>query len=89
MSKRMDAIWRVIALLWVGLIGYIGGTIFGIIAIIWMILDVLWQFIAGSDGLSSSGTVGSWLRGYIGWTADMSAYAITGAGSFDWLPSKA
>jgi hypothetical protein len=89
MGMRMDALWRVFQLIWVALIGYVLGAIFGVIGIVFMIIDVIWQMILGTEGLDPNGSVGSWLRGYIKWTERQTVYAITGAGNREWLPSKA
>lgn len=89
MSTRKDAVVRAWAFLW-GL--FVGSFILGlalIVGIVWGGIDVLWQAIVGSDGLSSSSSPSRWVRGTYEWHADTMAYSFTGAGSFQWLPTPA
>lgn len=51
-----------------------------------MVIDVIWQLIAGSDGLSSSGMLAGNIQSTFDWMAGQTNYALTGAGNFVWFP---
>lgn len=85
MSKRMEAVMRVIAGVWT--IPAAIGAYFALLAgIVWMVVDVVWQFILGSDGLSSDGTLGSGIVATIRWPVDLTVFAVAGDGEMLWLP---
>jgi len=57
------------------------------IALVFGVLDVLWQLITGRDGLSSSGAVGNHIGEAFSWSAGQTVYSFTGGGdgSFRWF----
>jgi len=85
MSKRMDALWRVAAFLW-SFVAALVASVVVIVGMLWGAVDVLWQLVLGSDGLSSSSTPAMLVRGVIMWPARLQVYAFTGAGEMLWLP---
>jgi len=87
MSKRTEALWRIWAFVWQGTIGYLALIVMGTIAFVFGVIDVLWQLLAGSDGLSESGTVGSHIGEAFSWSVGQTVYALTGGGdgSFRWF----
>ena len=86
MGKRGDALWRIAALIDQAVLGYILAFIVGIVGLVWMVVDILWQLIAGSDGLSSSSTPAMWVDRFFSWSYEQTVFAITGKGSFQLLP---
>lgn len=86
-SKRVDALVRVWALLWAYVVGSIIAGVVFIVGLIWMLVDVVWQLIAGSDGLSATSMPAQWVQATFMWIAGQTNYALTGSGEFMWLPS--
>jgi len=89
MGMRVDALLRVFALLWVYTVGALISTVVFFIGLLWMIADVVWQLIVGSDGLSSTSTPANWVKGTFMWIAGQTNYALTGSGDLMLLPSPA
>lgn len=85
MSKRTDALWRVAAFLWAW-VATIAASIVAVVGIIWGTLDVAWQLVVGSDGLSSSSMPAMWVKRILRWPIDLQIYAFTGDGEFMLLP---
>lgn len=85
MGRRWDALWRVVAFLWsivaafILSIAIIGAMIYGVV-------DVLWQLFLGSEGLSENGSLASWIKRLLMWPVDLEIYAFTGDGEMQWLP---
>lgn len=89
MGMRVDALLRVVALLWVYTVGALISTVVFFVGLLWMVVDVIWQLIAGTDGLSSTSTPASWVKGTFMWIAGQTNYALTGSGDLMLLPSPA
>jgi len=89
MGMRVDALLRVVALLWVYTVGALIASVVGFIGLLWMLVDVVWQLITGSDGLSSTSTPANWVKGTFMWIAGQTNYALTGSGDLMLLPSPA
>ncbi len=87
MGERADALWRVLALVWQATLGYVALGIVGIIAIVWMVLDVIWQLITGRDGLDANSTIASQVEMAFEWSVGQTVFALTGGGdgSFRWF----
>ncbi len=87
MGERVDALWRVLALVWQGTLGYVALAIVGIIAFIWMVLDVLWQLITGRDGLDSQSAIAMQVEQAFEWSVGQTVFALTGGGDgqFRWF----
>lgn len=80
MSARKEALWRIVALLWQAVIGYVFAIIVGTIGAVWMLIDLVWQLVLGSDGLDSNSTVASYIARTLRWNVGQSLYSITGGG---------
>lgn len=89
MGMRVDALKRVFSLLWVYTVGGLITTVVFFIGLLWMIVDVVWQLIVGSDGLSATSMPAQWVKGTFMWIAGQTNYALTGSGSLKLLPSPA
>jgi hypothetical protein len=89
MGKRMDALWRILAFIWITLVGYVAGTIILLVAIVWGIIDISWQLIVGTDGLDAMSTPAQIVENTLNWVAGQNIYALTGGGDgeFRALPS--
>lgn len=85
MGQRKEALWRVAAFAWSFVAGFIAGFV-AIVGFFWGLIDVIWQFITGSDGLSSSSTPAMWVKRFLIWPIDLLVYAFTGDGEFELLP---
>lgn len=85
MSKRMDALWRVAAFIWSVPAGIVSSFAM-IVGLLWGIVDVVWQLILGSDGLSASSMPAKWVKRLIMWPVNLTVYAITGSGDFQLWP---
>ncbi len=80
MGQRKEALWRVIALVWQGVIGFFAGSAIALVAVVWMVFDVIWQFLTGRDGLSAMSTPAEWVSRTLEWIAGQLIYAFTGGG---------
>jgi len=89
MGMRVDALKRVFSLLWVYTVGGVITTVVFVIGLLWMLVDVVWQLIVGSDGLSATSTPAQWVKGTFMWVAGQTNYALTGSGNLKLLPSPA
>ena len=89
MGMRVDALKRVLALVWVYTIGGLIATVVFFIGLVWMLIDVIWQLIVGSDGLSQTSMPAQWVKGTFMWVAGQTNYALTGSGDLELLPSPA
>lgn len=87
MGARMDAVWRVLGLVYLMTIGWLVLTIAGIAGLVWMIVDVLWQLIFGSEGppQRSSGAT-RFLKRLWEWGHGQLEWVLFGKGTFPWLP---
>lgn len=84
MSQRKQAVGRIWALLWQAVIGYLLAIVIGVLAMAWMVVDILWQLITGRGGLSSSSKPAKWIKRTLEWSMGQTLYAITGGGDRKW-----
>ena len=87
MGKRVDALWRIWALVWQATIGYLALIIISTVALIWMVIDLLWQLILGTDALDSNSTMATHVSDAFYWSVGQTIFSITGGGdgSFRWF----
>lgn len=85
MAKRMDGLWRIVAFLWSFVAAFVA-SIAVVVGIVWGAIDVFWQLITGSDGLSASSWPADLVSRTLRWPVDLQVYAYTGAGEMMWLP---
>lgn len=87
-SNRMEALLRVWAFIWQGHLGYVLSVVFGIVGIIFMIVDVIWQLVWDSDGLDSQSTLSQAIQDAYQWNIGQTLFAFTsqGDGEFRWHP---
>lgn len=85
MGMRMDALWRIVAFVWAWVASFVAGFV-SIIGLIWGLIDVVWQLIIGTDGLSSGSRPARFVIRVIRWPVNLHVYAYTGRGSFQLLP---
>ncbi|WP_254810602.1 hypothetical protein [Natronosalvus amylolyticus] len=86
MSQRTQALGRVWSLLWQFTVGYVLALIIGIIAMIWAILDLLWQLISGRNDFSEDSLPAQWVSRTISWNATQTIYGLTGGADRKWRP---
>jgi len=85
MGQRKDALWRIVAFVWSYVAALVASVVL-LVGIVWGAIDVLWQLVFGSDGLSASSTPAMLVRSTLLWPVDLMIYAFTGAGEMQWLP---
>lgn len=87
MENRSNAVWRIIMLLWAWTIGGLIAGVIMVVGLIWGVVDILWQLILGTEGLMSDSRPAQFVSGSLHWFAEVHAYAFTGNGSVNFLPS--
>jgi hypothetical protein len=83
---RKDALMRVFALLYAWFIAALIAGLVAIAGLIWMVIDVLWQFLVNSEGLSENGRAADIVASALEWNMELNVYALTGKKEFMWLP---
>lgn len=87
MTKRTEALWRIIAFLW----SWTGGTLIAFvvmtIGLIISAVDIVIQLILGSEGINRNGMMMGVVEDTTRWYADIHVFAFTGKGQFTWFPS--
>lgn len=89
--NRADALWRTVfgvlmlvtvfaPLLFLLTIGVAA-------AVIWHVVDALWQLLTNDSGLSTGGSgLDAWAERLYDWPLDMVEWWLFGAGDFPWMP---
>ena len=85
-DNRAKALMRVWAAIWAMTFGALVSTVFGIVALVWGIVDVLLELILNRDGLSASNPAAQWTVRSLDWLHEQSLFVIVGTGGFEWLP---
>jgi hypothetical protein len=83
---RAKALMRVFGAVYLFTIGYVISIIVMTFGIIYGAVDLVWQLLANSDGLSESGTGAMWLERGFRYGAHMTMYVALGKDDFQWLP---
>ncbi|WP_153952738.1 hypothetical protein [Halosegnis longus] len=81
---RAQALWRIIALVWQATVGYIVVVLVGLVALVWMLLDIIWQLLLGSEGLDEDGRAGMLVSSAFSWAIGQTIFALTGGGD-EWF----
>lgn len=88
MGKRTEVLWRLFAVLWAWTVGALVMTIATPVGMVFGVLDLLWQLIAGSEGLSDSNIGFRIFVGSLMWIQGLMVFGFTGGGDgFQWVPS--
>lgn len=77
----MQAVWRLVGLVYLFTIGWILLSIASAAAFIYMVIDVILQLVTGGSGLS-----GGWLARIYDWGIGQVQWVFLGRGSFPWTP---
>lgn len=87
-SNRMQAIYRLLGLVWLALVTPILLAVGAVAGFIFMVVDVLWQLLTGNQGLMASSGSGasSWLVRLYEWPLAQAEYIFLGKDSWMWLP---
>ena len=80
-EQRSQVGWRLLALIWQATIGYLLAVVVGTIALVWAILDLIWQLLTNRNDLSEDSTPAQWASRTVGWSADQTVFFLTGGGS--------
>jgi hypothetical protein len=91
MCTRIDTLievaWRVLAAVWAYLAGGLLVTVFGTVALVVSLVDLLYRLVMGDRWISG----GYWAYDYASdtlmWVAETNTYVLTGNGAFNWLPA--
>lgn len=87
MGARMEAVWRILGLVWLATIGGLVLIIAGLAGLLWMVVDVIWQLITGRDGPPGrSSAAMRFLKRLWGWGNGQLNYVLFGEGTFPLLP---
>ena len=87
MSKRTEAGWRLVALIWTWTVGGFIATLIAFAGLILGLVDIILQLITGWDIISESGMTFNAIAGSLQWFVDIHIFAFTGQRGFQWLPS--
>lgn len=88
MSKRTEAGWRIIALLWAWTLGGLLAGVVSFLGLILGVVDIILQLVLGTDAISRTGFTMTAISESLMWWADLNVFAFTGkGGGFEWLPS--
>ena len=85
-GRRMDALWRVFAFLYSMFVASLIAGVVALVGIVWGVIDVLWQFLLNSEGLSEDSRPAKIVVDTLDWKVDLYTYSLTGKGDFMWLP---
>lgn len=81
----MQAVERVWTVVWQLLVGWLISAAAMTVGFIWAILDVLWQLVAGGDGIGGPGSrVADVVAESIRWHAGQWIFIMTGGGDGRW-----
>lgn len=83
MAKRVEALWRLV----LGILWYIAMLlvmpVLALLALVYFVVDVLWQLVTGGEGLPSDG---GFVHMLYEWYRDNHDYVVYGKGEFRVLP---
>lgn len=77
---------RLWALIWQAILGYLVSIVIGLIALVFMVVDLIIELLANRDGLSRTSKPGEWVERFIMWSVEQTLFSITGKGEFEWWP---
>lgn len=87
MKYRVDALWRIVGLIYFLTIGWIVLTIAAIAGLLWMVTDIIWQLVVGSEGPPGrSSAAMRFLRRLWDWGHEQLMYVLFGKGTFPIFP---
>jgi hypothetical protein len=84
-SFRADALYRVWALIWAQVWGIVLAIV-TIVAFVWMVVDVVLQFVLNMDFLTASSRPADIVNATLEYETDLLKFAFTGQGEWMWLP---
>jgi|GEM_PF-967184 len=89
MSQRSQAVWRVLAFLYAITVGAFVTGIVTMVAMIWGLIDVVWQFLTNRNDLGEDSKPAAVVKGTLRWNIEMMVFAFTGGGPkrLEWTPS--
>ena len=87
-ANRSQAIWRVFGFFYLLTVAAIITGVVTVVAFVWGLVDVLWQYIGGADGLSERSRPAKIIKATLQWDVDMLVFVTTGGGPgrLVWLP---
>ena len=86
MAYRKKALWRLAAFIWMMTVGWLVLIVISTVALVWGLIDVVWQLVVGTNGLSASSRPAMIVKDTYQWQADQMSFATTGDGEFAALP---
>lgn len=82
----MEAVWRLLGLLYLVTIWPIVMTVGGLAALVWMVIDVVLQLVTGGSGLSGGSGIMAWPRRLYEYGYDQAVWVLFGSGDFPVVP---
>lgn len=88
MGHRLEALSRIWAFIWQGVLGYVLSIVFGILGILFMLIDVAWQILVDEEGLEAESRLAQAIEDFYHWNVGQTLFAFTsqGDGEFRWHP---
>lgn len=87
MGQRSEALLRILAFFYGGFFASILAVLVMFIGLIWAVVDILVQLILDRNLLSEESRPARVVVGVLHWNISLLIFALTGSGSFEWLPS--
>lgn len=90
MSERTQALGRILAFVWSFTVAALISGVVSMFAILWGIVDILWQLLSGRNTLSERSAPSNLIKNVLTWNIDLMIYATTGGGPgrLEWLPPR-
>lgn len=86
MSQRTQAGWRILSAAYGATVGATITGVVGLVAIVWGVVDILWQLLTNRNDLSENSTPAKVVYNTLHWNLDLFVFFATGEGMFQWLP---
>lgn len=78
---------RLFAVLWAWTVGMLVLTVAMPIGMVFGVIDLLWQLLAGTEGISDGNIGFRVFTGSLKWVQELMMFGIAGSGEFQLLPS--
>lgn len=86
-KNRSRAFWRVVALVVFVTVGWVISLVAFAAGLLFMLVDIILQFLFNSDGFSKGSTSGMWLVRLYEWQVSIIGYIVLGSPrEFPWTP---
>ena len=83
-DQRTQSLSRTWTFIWAIFIGSLIVQVVAVVAVVWGLVDVLWQFLTNRNDLDERSTPARLVSATINWWAGQFVYAVTGGGQGRW-----